>query len=102
MKPHLRFGVVCAAVVLIALSFADRVVQGQRVASLTVTAADLAKGLEDPTRWLTYSGDYSGARHSPLKQITPQNVRNLAPVWMFQSGVIGKFENTPLLFDGFL
>ena len=34
----------------------------------------LYDGLRDPSNWLTYSGDYSGQRHSPLKQITPENV----------------------------
>ena len=27
--------------------------------------------------WLTYHGDYSGQRHSPLTQITPDNVNRL-------------------------
>ena len=39
-----------------------------------VTAQDLLNGLKHPARWLTYSGDYTGRRHSPLKQITPDNV----------------------------
>ena len=55
------------------------------VASLTaqqpsgpvITGQDLLAGLANPTRWLTYSGDYSGRRHSPLTQITPENVRRL-------------------------
>ena len=38
-----------------------------------VTAQDLLDGLKNPSRWLTYSGDYTGRRHSPLKQITPGN-----------------------------
>jgi len=28
--------------------------------------------------WPTYHGDYSGRRHSPLKQITPDNVNELS------------------------
>jgi alcohol dehydrogenase (cytochrome c) len=70
-----------------------------------VTAADLLKGLDNPSRWLTYSGDYSGRRHSPLKQITPGNVRNLAAQWAFQAEgmAIGRgFETTPLMMDGIL
>ena len=35
-----------------------------------VTTQDLLDGLKHPARWLTYSGDYTGRRHSPLKQIT--------------------------------
>ncbi|MEX2272509.1 MAG: hypothetical protein WD690_13630 [Vicinamibacterales bacterium] len=44
---------------------------------------DILDGLKDPGRWLTYSGDYTGQRHSPLKQITPQNVAGLKHQWTF-------------------
>ena len=37
-----------------------------------MTAQDLRDGLENPTRWLTYGGDYANHRHSPLTQITPR------------------------------
>lgn len=47
-----------------------------------------------------YSGDYTGQRHSPLKQITPANVNQLKAVWAFQSGVLGKWEASPLIIDG--
>ena len=70
-----------------------------------VSAADIAAGLNDPTRWLTFSGDYTGQRHSPLKQITPRNVRRLVPQWTFQSGTYARgrgFETTPLALDGVL
>jgi alcohol dehydrogenase (cytochrome c) len=70
-----------------------------------VTAADLTKGLEQSSRWLTYSGDYSGRRHSPLKQITPGNASRLAAQWTFQAEgmVLGRgFEATPLMMDGVL
>ncbi|HEY3518433.1 MAG TPA: PQQ-binding-like beta-propeller repeat protein, partial [Gammaproteobacteria bacterium] len=70
-----------------------------------VTAGDVAAGLADPTRWLTFSGDYTGQRHSPLKQITPRNVRHLVPRWTFQSGTYARgrgFETTPLALDGVL
>jgi alcohol dehydrogenase (cytochrome c) len=70
-----------------------------------VTSADIATAFADPTRWLTFSGDYSGARHSPLRQITPRNVQRLAPQWTFQSGTYARgrgFETTPLALDGVL
>jgi len=66
---------------------------------------DLLNGFNDPTRWLTYSGDYSGRRHSPLTQITPSNVDQLRPVWTFQTGTTTRgrgFETTPLLDNGVL
>jgi alcohol dehydrogenase (cytochrome c) len=70
-----------------------------------VTSADLRAGLADATRWLTFSGEYNGQRHSPLTQITPANVGALTPMWIFQSGVFARgrgFETTPLAYDGVL
>ena len=70
-----------------------------------VAYSDILAGLKDPGRWLTYSGDYSGQRHSPLKQITPQNVGGLKHQWTFQTGTTTRgrgFEATPLLYDGVL
>jgi alcohol dehydrogenase (cytochrome c) len=70
-----------------------------------VTSQDLLDGLKHPGRWLTYSGDYTGRRHTPLKQITVDNVHRLAAQWTFQAEgmVIGRgFESTPLVMDGVL
>jgi alcohol dehydrogenase (cytochrome c) len=70
-----------------------------------VTTQDLLDGLKHPGRWLTYSGDYSGKRHSPLKQITVDNVSRLAAQWTWQAEgmAIGRgFESTPLVMDGVL
>ena len=66
---------------------------------------DILNGFSDPTRWLTYSGDYSGRRHSPLTQITPDNIGDLRSIWTFQSGTTTRgrgWEGTPLLDDGVL
>jgi alcohol dehydrogenase (cytochrome c) len=68
-----------------------------------VTSQDLLDGFKNPERWLTFSGNYSGQRHSPLKQITPDNVRRLTAQWTFQAEgmAIGRgFETTPLILDG--
>jgi alcohol dehydrogenase (cytochrome c) len=67
-----------------------------------ITSQDLLDGLANQTRWLTYSGDYSGQRHSPLTQLTVTNVANLSAQWTFQTGVAGKFETSPLVIDGVL
>jgi alcohol dehydrogenase (cytochrome c) len=67
-----------------------------------VKPADLLKGLEEPSQWLSYHGDYTGQRHSPLTQITPGNVRRLTAQWTFQTDTPGKLEATPLLHDGIL
>ena len=66
---------------------------------------DILQGFSDPSRWLTYSGDYSGKRHSPLTQINTENVASLRPVWTFQTGTTTRgrgFETTPLVDDGVL
>ncbi|PYS00229.1 MAG: PQQ-dependent dehydrogenase, methanol/ethanol family, partial [Acidobacteria bacterium] len=67
-----------------------------------ISSQQLLDGLKNPSRWLTYSGDYSGQRHSPLTQITPSNVAQLSVQWAFQTGAVGKFEAVPIVIDGIL
>ncbi len=55
-----------------------------------------------PESWPTYHGDYSGKRHSPLTQITPQNVHNLTLAWAFQTGQDATIKSSPLVVDGVL
>jgi alcohol dehydrogenase (cytochrome c) len=73
-----------------------------QTAAPQVTSQDLLDGLKDPTKWLTYGGNYSGHRHSPLTQITPENVNQLSAQWTFQTGTLGSFQTTPLVLDGVL
>jgi alcohol dehydrogenase (cytochrome c) len=75
-------------------------VAAQQIAAPQVTAQDLRDGLKDVSRWLTYSGDYTNQRHSPLTQITPENVKRLTAQWAFQTDTLGKFEASPLVVDG--
>jgi alcohol dehydrogenase (cytochrome c) len=70
-----------------------------------ISSQDHLDGLKNTSRWLMYSGDYTGRRHSPLTQVTPGNVSRLAAQWAFQADnmVAGRgFEGTPLLLDGVL
>src|SRR6476661_6146893 len=71
------------------------------IALLLFGAAVLAQQHSD---WTTFSGDYTGQRHSALTQITPANVATLTPQWLFQTDVPGfpgrGLENSPLLVDG--
>jgi len=55
-----------------------------------------------PDSWPLYHGDYSGKRHSPLKQITPQNVQDLSLAWAYQTGQNAAIKSSPLLVDGVL
>jgi alcohol dehydrogenase (cytochrome c) len=82
----------------------------QDISSTGITIQDLRNGLKDPTRWITYSGDYTGRRHSPLTQITPANVNRLTSQWTFQTdlspfmstGRPGGLQSVPLVIDGVL
>jgi len=56
----------------------------------------------EPQNWLMYSGTFKGHRYTELKQITPENVHNLEPKWVFQARSLEKFEATPLVVDGVL
>jgi len=68
-----------------------------------VTAQEILDGLTpDGSRWLTFGGNYSNQRHSPLTQITPANVNRLVPQWTFQTGTLGNLETTTLVRDNVL
>jgi alcohol dehydrogenase (cytochrome c) len=68
-----------------------------------VRSQDLLAGLTtDGQNWLTFGGSYDNHRHSPLTQITPQNVAGLVPQWTFQTETLGAFETTTLLRDNVL
>jgi alcohol dehydrogenase (cytochrome c) len=67
---------------------------------IDVTPARLLTPEED--NWLMYGRDYGNQRFSPLRQITPENVKRLVPVWSFQPGVADGLQATPLYIDGVL
>lgn len=56
----------------------------------------------EPGNWLTHHGNYAGHRHSELAEITPANIGELKPAWVYQSREAGKWECTPLVVDGIL
>lgn len=54
-----------------------------------------------PEDWLMYRRTYNGWGYSPLDQITAHNVRDLSPVWVFQTGVFNEHhQSPPLVNDG--
>src|SRR5215208_4849983 len=65
-----------------------------------VTSQRLAASGSEPQNWLTYSGNYSSTRYSPLDRITPQNVKNMKLQWVYQAPVAGNWQTTPLVVDG--
>jgi PQQ-dependent dehydrogenase (methanol/ethanol family) len=50
--------------------------------------------------WLRYNRDYLGQRYSSLARITPDNVAQLAPKCIFQTGEIGSFQASPVVRGG--
>jgi PQQ-dependent dehydrogenase (methanol/ethanol family) len=58
-------------------------------------------GPPQPGDWITYNGDASANRHSPLKQINTGNVSLLKLKWIFSIQHFG-LETTPLAADGVL
>ena len=50
--------------------------------------------------WTVYGGDLSNTRYAASDQINAENVQGLHLKWMFQTGVLGSFETTPIVADG--
>jgi alcohol dehydrogenase (cytochrome c) len=75
-----------------------------------VTYERILDARSEPQNWLTYYGAYDGQRYSPLDQINTENVRRLAPAWVFQAGSTGlhagkstySFEAAPIVVDGIM
>ena len=47
----------------------------------------------------SYGHNPQGWRYSELSQINTQNASRLVPEWIFQTGVAGRFQSVPLVFD---
>lgn len=77
-----------------------------RVPALIIGAACALAGtaLAQPPAgtWPTAGLDPSGTRFSPLEQITPSNVAQLAEAWRLSTGVTGPHEGAPLVVDSVL
>src|SRR2546427_6290880 len=92
-----------ARVVALTASVGAVVMAQQQAPPPLVTAQEILEGLKDDgSRWLTFGGNYSNHRHSPLTQVTPQNVSRLTAQWTFQTGTLGNFQATSLLRDNVL
>lgn len=76
---------------------------GKKTDSLKpVTHERLLRGTEDSSAWLMYGGNYQSWRFSPLKDINRQNVKKLQAAWIFQTGIPGQLEASPIVADGIL
>src|SRR5215472_3406670 len=72
--------------------------------ALCLCAAALAAFAQDgATRadWPHYGGTQFAWRHSALDQINTSNVKNLVPVWTFQTGEYADgLQSTPIVVNG--
>ncbi len=50
--------------------------------------------------WTSYNGDYTGRRHSSLKEINTSNVQQLHAAWVFHPGNSQNLEATPVVVKG--
>jgi len=57
---------------------------------------DIASSAE----WRSYGHDYFNQRFSQLDQINSRNVQQLAPLYVFHTGVLGAFETSPIVANG--
>jgi alcohol dehydrogenase (cytochrome c) len=93
MRAASRLAVVAAVMTMCALT-----------ANAQVAFDRILKSNQEPQNWLTYSGALNGQRHSLLKEITPENVKNLELEWVLQTRApaepTSKYESTSLVVDG--
>src|SRR3972149_4180030 len=47
----------------------------------------------DSTNWLTYGHGYSNQRYSELDEINRDNIKKLAPRWIYQTGTQCTFQS---------
>jgi alcohol dehydrogenase (cytochrome c) len=74
-----------------------------------VTSQRLQNPAAEPGNWLMVHHDYDNSRHSPLRDINRDTVKNLQLKFVFSTGgrstggtLRGKEESTPLVDDGFM
>ncbi|MGD9600296.1 MAG: pyrroloquinoline quinone-dependent dehydrogenase [Gammaproteobacteria bacterium] len=75
---------------------------GLAASAAPVTQDQLVQGTAQTDRWLMYGGNYANWRYSPLADINRDNVSKLRPAWIFQPGIPGQFEASPVVVDGMM
>jgi alcohol dehydrogenase (cytochrome c) len=63
---------------------------------------DKYREVTSQTDWPHYNGGLSGNRYSPLKQITKDNVKRLAPKWVFSLPNTSRLQVTPVVVGGLM
>lgn len=72
----------------------------ETASAATPAAQDFTKTNGDSANWILTAKDYSNDRYVDKTSITPDNVKNLKPVWTFKIDDNGPMEATPLIWHG--
>lgn len=72
------------------------------IAAVVATAVTAPAEAADArtAEWPSHGLDGSNQRLAPITAINPKTVARLVPKWIYQSGVTGTFQATPLVVDG--
>lgn len=63
-------------------------------------AAVLPYGVATAGEWPQHGHSSGNQRLSPIRDIDTASVKKLVPKWIWQSGVVGTFQATPIVVDG--
>ena len=66
--------------------------------AISVSTQDISAPKD--SNWLSYNGDYSGRRYSPLSQINVENAHQLRAQWVFHAHNSDHLEVTPIVVNG--
>ena len=110
MKCHvLSMGVIAVGLLVASTSIVTaQEVQGQKPATtgmgvpktVSVSQAQLRDAGKQTTNWLHTNGDYAQQRYYGGTQINKGNVKNLRPVFVFQTQILESMETAPIVVDG--
>ncbi len=92
-------GIASAVMALLAALAAQQAPLPASLQNYKLVSADRLKKPEDGD-WLMPRRTYDGWGYSPLSQITPANVQDLQPVWVFSTGVANGHEAPPIVNNG--
>ena len=73
---------------------------GDNLEGVTQALQDTAHELTE--HWIQYGGGYSNYRHSPITELSPENINNIQLAWAFPTGTVGQFSVSPLIYDGIM
>jgi alcohol dehydrogenase (cytochrome c) len=72
----------------------------QRIHLLRLLDGGRYREVTSGVNWTTYNGDLGGNRYTTLTQITPTNVKQVAPRWTFTLPEVTGLQATPIVVDG--